>query len=124
MINKWVIYLIETLSRINDALDVVKFILGIIIVISFILVMVDIYEYDDASYKRTSKSLKLSIICFFVVCGVSSFIPNKETMYLMLISDYVTEENVEAGTEAVKETFDYVIDGIDKIVNGGENKDD
>lgn len=124
MINKWVIYLIETLSGIDGILGIVMFISGIIMGISFILTMICVDVYDKVLYERARKSLKLSIICFFVVCGVSSFIPNKETMYLMLISDYVTEENVEAGTEVVKETFDYVIDGIDKIVNGGENKDD
>lgn len=124
MINKWVIYLIETLSGIDGILCIVMFISGIIMGISFILTMICVDVYDKVLYERARKSLKSSIICFFVVCGVSSFIPNKEIMYLMLISDYVTEENVEAGTEAVKETFDYVIDGIDKIVNGGENKDD
>ena len=47
-------------------------------------------------------------------------IPTKEMMYLMLVNDYITPDNLNfIGGEAL-DLVDYIMQQINIIVNGGE----
>lgn len=41
-------------------------------------------------------------------------IPSEETMYKMLVAQYVTYENVDKATESIKEGVDYIFKKLDK----------
>ncbi len=40
------------------------------------------------------------------------FIPSQETMYKMLVTNYVTYENAEIATDAIKDSVDYIFDKL------------
>ena len=50
------------------------------------------------------------VVALFIT---NAFIPTKETAYTMLVASYVTEENVEKATDAIKSGVDYIFEKLD-----------
>ena len=73
----------------------------------------EIWESFIKWRKRTAITLVISIL------GLT-FIPTKETMYKMLVANFVTYENVETATDAIKDSVDYIFEKLD----GEDQQDD
>ena len=60
--------------------------------------------------KKPAKTFIISVIVAFVMM---TFIPSKGTCTKMLVTSFVTEENVETATDTIKDTVDYIMDRIE-----------
>lgn len=75
------------------------------------------YGSEDSDYiasKKISnvchKIFKLSSILLAVCSLLNVVIPSKETMYTMMVANFVTYENVEIATNAIKDSVDYIVE--------------
>lgn len=116
IISPWIFYLIELLNNINTILDIFIF---IFISLLTILIMVyfsyyDFYDKDDDIIKSTKLWIKRSIIGLIITGLFITVIPTKETMYQMLVANYVTYENVETASDIIKDSVDYIFEKLDE----------
>ena len=77
-------------------------------------------DNDKKERKAWSKTAKESLIIGVILIIINTFIPNKETIYTMVVFDTLTVENIQSAGETGKEVIDYVVDQIDRIVNGDD----
>ena len=88
--------------------------------------------FSDDPWKSKEDKEKLATKCKRWIIGLSIasvvsilcliFIPNKETMYTMLIVNNLTEDNLSKGEEEVKELIDYTIEKINEVeTNKGQD---
>ena len=61
-----------------------------------------------------SKRSKKILIVICISAGVYTVTPSEETMYKMLVAQYVTYENVDKATESIKEGVDYIFKKLNK----------
>ena len=121
IISPWLIYFISTLG----GLRVLVFLLSIVslgaLAIIFLLWM---YYKDDGIELEYVKKGKHKIIIFFGVISIlgSIFIPNKETIYAMVVAKYVTPDNIEMVGGSVKDSIDYIFEKIDTLTEEEEKK--
>lgn len=75
-------------------------------------------NYNDLWKKMFLKPFKCISIAAIIISCLTVFIPKEETMYKMMVANYVTYENVEIATDAIQDGVDYIMDKI----NGNEDK--
>lgn len=111
IINPIWFYIISVLNAIYSMATafVVVIIIGSLILSLSIVFSYDLEFLDDVKYK---KILKTIFIVLVTSCSLIVFVPNEETMYKMMISSYITENNVEIAKEEVKELIDYISEKI------------
>ena len=116
IINPLVFYLIELLNDIDTILGIfiVIFISLLIILIIMYFSCYDFYDKDDDIIKSTKSWIKRSIIGLIITGLFVTVIPTKETMYQMLVANYVTYENVENASDIIKDSVDYIFEKLDK----------
>lgn len=122
IINPWLIYLINLFDNLNVLLSAVLFLLGCVVVTLLIIWFfrsMD-YEQNDDSIIACKKYLKKSVIWLCVSGLLFTAIPSKDTMYTMLVLENVTTDNIQAIGKTGKDTIDYIVNQIDKIVNDKE----
>ena len=119
MISPWAIYLVDVLANIKNMLNLVWVFslmgtsgLGIWL----------LFNFEDMSEENKIFLFKLFKICLLtlvVSITLNAFIPNKETMYTMLIVDQLTPENIKAlrdfGVETVQQLGDAIANSINKV---------
>lgn len=99
IISPWLIYAINVVHNVTG---IVIFML-VLSVIGIVLFGFS-YSVNDSEYSETerknrrfaAKWLKRSFVFLAVAVTIGTFIPSKETMVAMLISSYVTPDNVQA----------------------------
>ena len=113
IVSPWIFYLINLLSNISDVffmLALVSFLALLGLILYGFLAELDSDSEIWRSFiewrKRTAIALVISILG-------STFIPTKELMYQMLVANYVTYENVETATDAIKDSVDYIFEKLD-----------
>lgn len=111
IINPWIFYLIEISENI-------KICLGLVLVVLFFITLIRCtmssdFE-DDPIYKKKNKRY---IIATCIVLATTAIIPSKETMYTMLVSNYVTYDNIEKASNAIKDSVDYIFDKLEDKQN-------
>ena len=76
----------------------------------------DVSDENKAIYKKLLKRvfIPIAVVCTLLI----TFIPSKETMYKMLISSYVTTDNLETATEVIQDGVDYIFDKLDSDEEG------
>ena len=121
IINPWIFYLIDVLNGLKEVSVVVIFMT--IIMLICIGIAIAWFRSEDSFYRRednasTIKALirvlkRLSIV---VCVATSVFVvtPSEETMYKMMVAQYVTYENVDKATESIKEGVDYIFKKLGK----------
>ena len=67
----------------------------------------DIWESFIKWRKRAAITLVISILGLV-------FIATKETMYQMLVANYVTDKNIETATDVIKNSVDYIFEKIEE----------
>ena len=121
IINPWIFYLIDVLNGLRKV-SVVAIFMTIIMLIC-IGIVIAWFKSEDSFYHNednasTTKALiqvlkKLSIV-LCITTSVFIVTPSEETMYKMLVAQYVTYENVDKATESIKEGVDYIFKKLDK----------
>lgn len=106
------LYLFEVLSSI-DGLFLTIVIVSLIVFFAYGLTAFIWYMENGESIWIPKKWIYI-LICFIFVFSVigTILIPSQETMIYMAGLSFVTPDNVEYGTEIVKNVFDYVITAL------------
>lgn len=111
IINPWIFYLIDILENINICLDLVLTALVFITVIRFII---NFDFKDDPIYKKKNKRY---IIAMCIILATTAIIPSEKAMYTMLVSNYVTNDNIEKASDVIKDSVDYIFDKLEDKQN-------
>lgn len=122
IISPWIFYWIDVLSTL-DELPGVLIMLGI----ASTMLMIPIYVEGYEEVKHICEKITVVYLSILVLSAVISiFIPSKTTMYQMLISSYVTPNNVKFIKNEVKSSTQDIIDSITdasiKIIKAKEGK--
>lgn len=130
IINPLWFYLIDILSTIKETfflgyvIPVIILIAGVagiayyIIGIEYIDCARDEDDYNNLWKKLFLKPFKIISIAAIIISCLTVFIPKEETMYKMMVANYVTYENVEIAADTIQDGVDYIMDKI----NGNEDK--
>ena len=114
IVSPWIFYLINLLSNISDVcfmLALVSFLALLGLILYGFLAELD---SDSEIWRSFIKWRKRTAITLVISILGSTFIPTKELMYQMLVANYVTYENVETATDAIKDSVDYIFEKIDR----------
>lgn len=121
IISPWVIYLIDVatdLDVITAMFAVVAIIFGCVGIIAYIvwrsIEYTEGYDDDEKRDKLYLYLIKKGLLVVVALFITAVFIPTKETAYKMLVASYVTEENVEKATDAIKSGVDYIFEKFDE----------
>ena len=114
IINPLWFYLIDVLGNVKDIMFVILIILIIFGfgALLFLPILLDFFDDIFEDEKLFFKFLKKVVIFLLIIIGVFSIIPSKETMYTMMVANYVTYENVEAATDVIQDSVDYIMDKL------------
>lgn len=128
IINPWIFYVINVLVSLEDFLFIMALVAILAIAISYLFAMSEKQEIEDAKdrgkekdtemYNKLISWFKKSVIAFVICSAIVIAIPTQETMYTMLVSSYVTTDNIEMATDVIKDSVDYIFEKIN-----GENND-
>ena len=119
IINPWIFYLINILENIMVT-GIVLFVISVVTAIVMGVMVFDPAEsVSDEKKKLFKKMLKRVVIPIVVVCTLLiTFIPSEKTMYTMLVSSYVTTDNLETATGVIQDGVDYIFDKLDSDEEG------
>ena len=90
--------------------NTIAFLIIIIIALCFSIFMVVVTtelcdEEDKLIFKRLTITLFIFILLFILI-------PNKETLLSMLVSKYITIDNIVKGKELIQNSVDYIVNAI------------
>lgn len=118
IINPWIFYLADTLETLKI---VAMFIAGATGLGTLIMYGFSLDEYlDEEELKDYFKKIKKCFIVFVISLIFAIFLPMQDTVYKMLIANYITEDTLTKGKEEAKEMIDYIAEKIDKHDNSDE----
>ena len=90
-------------------------IVGIIII--GILLAIE-FEYQDKSVINFYKKFFLILMIIIVICAlIIIFIPTKETIYAMCVSEVITPNNIDAITEKGEKGVKFIFEQIEQLIN-------
>lgn len=121
IINPWIFYLIDVLNGLKEVSVVVIFMTIIMLICIGIAALW--FKSEDSFYhnennagtiKALIRVLKRLSIVLCVTTSVFVVTPSEETMYKMMVAQYVTYENVDKATESIKEGVDYIFKKLGK----------
>lgn len=113
IISPWIFYLINLLSNIDTLCSMLTF-LSFLVLLGLILYQwANVLDSDDDIWESFIKWRKRTAITLVISILGLIFIPTEETMYQMLVANYVTYENVETATDVIKNSVDYIFDKLD-----------
>ena len=119
IINPWIFYLIDTLHGLLGT-GIVAFVISVVTAIILAVIVFDptndVSDENKAIYKKLLKRvfIPIAVVCTLLI----TFIPSKETMYTMLVSSYVTTDNLETATGVIQDGVDYIFDKLDSDEEG------
>lgn len=117
IISPFWIYLIQIASVFNTIVTTVTIVAGVITLFTLISWFATAVEGDD-TYDCKKAALRMTIISICFAC-LSAFIPSRDTMIGMFAAQMISYENVDAIGDTAKESVDYIIDQIDKLLEDG-----
>ena len=118
IINPFIFYLSNFLDNFST-LSIIVFSISLIAAISFGIFLC--YEINDNNcfesdgnetplIKLLKKMLKISTITLIITATLMTFIPSEETIDKMIISSFITKENIEGAKKDAKELVDYIVE--------------
>lgn len=108
-------YWVQIIEGISFFFTVMVLIVFIILAAAFTVVTFSNFdEWEEEQIKIGYKLLKWGVITLFVSLFLSIFLPTKETMFQMKLAENITHENVNAATETIKDTVDYIFEKMGK----------
>lgn len=109
IINPWVVYFAHLFSNIQ-----ILFIILLSVSVS-VLAIGFIFEFNFINSDKIGKFIKILVIIISVSGLVLTFIPDKETVYTMIVLDQLTEDNINSIGKTGKDVIDYVTDKIEAL---------
>ena len=85
-----------------------------------ILVMCEGCNMDADMVKTLVKFVKKAIVIGGILVTVGNLTPSKDTCYKMMTAALVTPNNITAVGEAATDVVDYIVDSVDKLLEGDE----
>lgn len=122
IISPWTIYLINLTYNISQLLLVITIICAILSVAAILAIFMcdDCCGYDTELYDKCTKFLKYSIPIIFIAITINTFIPSRDTMIAMVVSSYITPDNLNGANEAIKSNLQDYIHMIVNSTNGAK----
>lgn len=129
IVNPWYFYL-SNLSDNFQTLSVCVFIIAIIAMISFIIGWVCVaiedgsFEHGDNELPITKflkKMAKISTVATIVSAILMTVLPSEDTVNKMVISSFVTKENITEAKTGAKELVDYIVEKATELKNTEQN---
>ena len=117
IISPWTIYLINLTYNISQLLLAISTMCLIFSVAATLILIFSYgdYEYEEKLCNKCIKFLKYSIPTVLITATISTFIPSRDVMIAMIVSSYITPDNLYGANEAIKANLQ---DYINIIVNG------
>ena len=117
IISPWTIYLINLTYNISQLLLVISTMCLIFSVVATLILIFSYgdYEYEEKLCNKCIKFIKYSIPTVLITATISTFIPSRDVMIAMIVSSYITPDNLYGANEAIKANLQ---DYINIIVNG------
>ena len=122
IINPLWIYLIHVLSNLGNLAIGIAIFSGAILLIGCIFYFIWIgdsyspsYEDDIEANKLYQRILKRVAIIFSVASLLIVVIPSEKIMYTMIVSNYITQENIELTCDAIEDMVDYTFEKVDEL---------
>ena len=117
IISPWTIYLINLTYNISQLLLAISTMCLIFSVAATLILIFSYgdYEYEEKLCNKCTKLLKYSIPTIFITATINTFIPSRDVMIAMVVSSYITPDNLYGANEAIKANLQ---DYINIIVNG------
>lgn len=119
VISPWLFYVIDLLGKLREMAIIVFWIIVVTILITGFFALLEGEYWEDKIIQKLKKALKLSVIPIVISSVMYVTIPSKDVMYKMLVSKYVTYENIDKATNTIKDGVDYIFEKLD----GGKDKD-
>lgn len=119
VISPWLFYVIDLLDKLREVAIIVFWIIVVTILITGFVALLEGKYWEDKIIQKLKKALKLSVIPIVISSVMYVAIPSKDMMYKMLVSKYVTYENIDKATNTIKDGVDYIFEKLD----GGKDKD-
>ncbi|WP_370747037.1 hypothetical protein [Faecalibacillus intestinalis] len=119
VISPWLFYIIDLLDKLREVAIIVFWIIVVTILITGFVALLEGEYWEDKIIQKLKKALKLSVIPIVISSVMYVAIPSKDMMYKMLVSKYVTYENIDKATNTIKDGVDYIFEKLD----GGKDKD-
>lgn len=119
VISPWLFYVIDLLGKLREMAIIVFWIIVVTILITGFFALLEGEYWEDKIIQKLKKALKLSVIPIVISSVMYVAIPSKDVMYKMLVSKYVTYENIDKATNTIKDGVDYIFEKLD----GGKDKD-
>lgn len=113
IVSPWIFYLINLLSNISTLCSILTFLLSLVLLGLILYKWANELDSDDEIWKSFIKWLKRIVITLFISILGLTFIPTKETMYQMLVANYVTDKNIETAADVIKDSVDYIFEKIE-----------
>ena len=114
IINPLWFYLIDIATGLDDIFFGLAFVIGFITVVILIVGAGDI----DFKHPNTIKRLKRAGAGIIFCLILSGLIPSQDTCYKMMTAALVTPNNITAVGEAATDVVDYIVDSVDKLLEG------
>lgn len=122
IISPLLIYLIDVLHSLSGLLVAVLIFAGAGLVVGFIMYVIwrtdsysPNYDEDVEDNKTYQRLLKRGAIIFTVSALLFTLIPSEKVMYTMLVSSYITQENIELTGDAIEDMVDYIFEKVDEL---------
>lgn len=119
------IYLIGISSNVQWLLNLFAIVSATIVLISasiYLAAATDVWSDNDSTsntMRKCVKAGKYGLICCVIAGMLGALIPSKQVATAMLISSYVTPDNLHGANEVIKANLqDYIniiVDGINKV---------
>lgn len=119
VISPWLFYVIDLLDKLREVAIIVFWIIVVTILITGFVALLEGEYWEDKIIQKLKNALKLSVIPIVISSVMYVAIPSKDMMYKMLVSKYVTYENIDKATNTIKDGVDYIFEKLD----GGKDKD-
>ena len=113
IISPWIFYWMD----VAVALSIVSVMATIVsaICLTFLVLAANDSDNNDDERANATKYVKRTVMLFAVSLAFSVFIPSKDTMYKMLITSYITPNNIELVGGSVDTALDKLTDKIIRI---------
>ena len=108
IISPWIFYWMD----VAEGLSVLAAIASIFGTMSMIIIVA---TYDDETEESVSHMLKLIAVGVAIALALCVFIPSKDTMYKMLVTSYITPNNIELVGGSIDTALDKLTDKVVKI---------
>lgn len=119
IISPWTIYLINLTCNISQLLCTISTICAIFSAGAILIIILDSCEPDEEVRCKCTKFLKYSIPTIFIAITINTFIPSRDVMIAMIVSNYITPDNLYGANEAIKANLqDYinmVVESMNKV---------